>query len=135
MHNLISFNQLAEWKHFEETLDKCNDELDLINDYYNCLIECDDDQVTCKRVCRRILQQSNWGLTTPLFLSIIKLLGFIKKMDREKLKLLVRNLELLVDSLKAEVYSDTQSYLNYEEVKTGLHDYDEIFDDDDGYPD
>ena len=43
--------------------------------------------------------------------------------------------ELLVDSLKAEVYSDTQSYLNYEDVKGGLHDYDEIFDDDDGYPD
>ena len=58
------------------------------------------------------------------------------QMDREKLKLLVRNLELLVDSLKAEVYSDTQSYLNYEEVKKGLrHDYDEIFEDDDGYPD
>ena len=57
-------------------------------------------------------------------------------MDREKLKLLVRNLELLVDSLKAEVYSDTQSYLNYEKVKEGLmNDYDEIFEDDDGYPD
>ena len=57
-------------------------------------------------------------------------------MDKEKLKLLVRNLELLVDSLKAEVYSDTQSYLSYEKVKEGvLHDYDEIFDDDDGYPD
>jgi len=56
-------------------------------------------------------------------------------MDKEKLKLLVRNLELLVDSLKAEVYSDAQSYLNYEEVVGGLHDYDEIFDDDDGYPD
>jgi hypothetical protein len=56
-------------------------------------------------------------------------------MDKEKLKLLVRNLELLVDSLKAEVYSDAESYLNYEDVKTGLHDYDEIFDDDDGYPD
>jgi hypothetical protein len=56
-------------------------------------------------------------------------------MDKEKLKLIVRNLELLVDSLKAEVYSDTQSYLNYEDVKGGLHDYDEIFDDDDGYPD
>ena len=57
-------------------------------------------------------------------------------MDKEKLKLLVRNLELLVDSLKAEVYSDTQSYLNYEQVKKGLvHDYDEIFDDDDGYQD
>jgi hypothetical protein len=46
MHNLISFNQLAEWKHFEKTLDKFNDEMDLINDYYNCLIECDDNQVT-----------------------------------------------------------------------------------------
>ena len=56
MHNLISFNQLAEWKHFEETLDKCNDEMNLINDYYNCLIECNDDQVACKRICRRILE-------------------------------------------------------------------------------
>ena len=57
-------------------------------------------------------------------------------MDKEKLKLIVRNLELLVDTLKAEVYSDTQSYLSYEKVKEGLlHDYDEIFDDDDGYPD
>ena len=56
-------------------------------------------------------------------------------MDKEKLKLLVRNLELLVDSLKAEVYSDTESYLNYEDIKLGLPDYDEIFDDDDGYPD
>jgi hypothetical protein len=57
-------------------------------------------------------------------------------MDKDKLKLIVRNLELLVDSLKAEVYSDSQSYLNYEEVKKGLrHDYDEIFEDDDGYPD
>jgi len=56
-------------------------------------------------------------------------------MDKEKLKLIVRNLELLVDSLKAEVYSDTQSYLNYDDVQGGLHDYDEIFEDDDGYPD
>ena len=56
-------------------------------------------------------------------------------MDKDKLKLIVRNLELLVDSLKAEVYSDTQSYLNYEEIKGTIHDYDEIFEDDDGYPD
>ena len=57
-------------------------------------------------------------------------------MDKEKLKLIIRNLELLIDSLKTEVYSDTRSYLNYDEVKKGLHlDYDEIFDDDDGYPD
>jgi len=56
MHNLVSYNQLAEWRHFEETVDKHNEEIDLINDYYNCLIECDDDQGTCKRICRRILQ-------------------------------------------------------------------------------
>ena len=58
-------------------------------------------------------------------------------MDREKLKLIIRNLELLVDSLKAEVYSDAGSYLNREESKKTLHyDYDEIFEeDDDGYSD
>jgi hypothetical protein len=50
-------------------------------------------------------------------------------MDKEKLKLIVRNLELLVDSLKAEVYSDAKSCLNYDEVKQSLHDYDEVFDD------
>ena len=74
-------------------------------------------------------------MTNPLFLCKIDGVD-TTQMDKEKLKLLVRNLELLVDSLKAEVYSDTQSYLNYEKIKEGLlHDYDEIFDDDDGYPD
>ena len=55
MHNLVSYNQLAEWKHFEENVDRCNDELELINDYFNCLIECDDDQNACKRICRSML--------------------------------------------------------------------------------
>ena len=55
MHNIISRNQLAEWMHIECTLSRCNEELDLVNDYFDCLIECDDDQVTCKRICRRIL--------------------------------------------------------------------------------
>ena len=32
-------------------------------------------------------------------------------MDREKLKLLVRQLELVVDNIKAEVLSDTDAYL------------------------
>ena len=73
-------------------------------------------------------------IDSPSFF-VYNVLREIYSMDREKLKLLVRNLELLVDSLKAEVYSDTQSYLNYDEVKRGLADYDEIFDDDDGYPD
>ena len=56
-------------------------------------------------------------------------------MDRERLKLMVRNLELLVDSLKAEVYSDPQAYKTPETSQSLIGDYDEIFDDDDGYPD
>jgi len=57
-------------------------------------------------------------------------------MNKEKLKLIIHNLELLIDSLKTEVYSDTNSYLSSKDLKNKpLHDYDEIFDDDDGYPD
>jgi hypothetical protein len=48
-------------------------------------------------------------------------------MDREKVKLIVRNLELLVDSLKAELYTDD----NVLESRSSLlyDDYDEIFED------
>ena len=54
-------------------------------------------------------------------------------MDKDKLKLIVRNLELLVDSLKAEVYSDASSYsYKAQEVKKRpILDYDEIFEDSD----
>ena len=53
-------------------------------------------------------------------------------MDREKLKLIVRNLESLVECLKSEVYSDVDSYKpNYEEIVPHLADYDEIFEDSD----
>ena len=55
-------------------------------------------------------------------------------MDKEKLKLIVRNLESLVECLKSEVYSDVTSY-KYEEIAPDITDYDEIFEDDDGYPD
>ena len=55
MHNIISRNQLDEWRHFEQTVDQLESEIDRINDYYECLIECDDTQATCKRICRRIL--------------------------------------------------------------------------------
>lgn len=43
-------------------------------------------------------------------------------------------MELLVDSLKAEVYSDVKSYTNPDVGKRPLLDYDEIFEDD-GYAD
>ena len=55
-------------------------------------------------------------------------------MDKERLKLIVRNLELLVDGLKAEVYSDVDAYtqqVEYDEVARYLHDYDEVFEDSD----
>jgi hypothetical protein len=51
-------------------------------------------------------------------------------MDKEKLKLIVRNLELLVDSLKAEIYSDDISHLDFQKHKEEtIRDYDEIFED------
>ena len=58
-------------------------------------------------------------------------------MDQEKLKLIVRNLESLVECLKSEISSDEDSYkpeLQYEEVKNFLADYDEVFyDEEDEY--
>ena len=59
-------------------------------------------------------------------------------MDREKLKLIVRNLESLVECLKSEVYADVDSYkLKYEEIAPQITDYDEVFydGDDDDYDD
>jgi len=61
-------------------------------------------------------------------------------MDKERLKLIVRNLESLVECLKSEIYSDVDAYKpdpQYEEVASYVNDYDEVFydGDDDGYPD
>ena len=61
-------------------------------------------------------------------------------MDREKLKLIVRNLKSLVDVLESEVYSDVDAYKTKQEnfddpAANYITDYDEVFDDDDGYPD
>ena len=47
-------------------------------------------------------------------------------MDKEKLKLIIRNLESLVECLKSEVYSDTDAY-EHEEFSLPITDYDEIF--------
>jgi len=57
-------------------------------------------------------------------------------MEREKLKLIVKNLKSLVDALESEVYSDVKAY-TYENDNTPIPvgDYDEVFNDDDGYPD
>jgi hypothetical protein len=59
----------------------------------------------------------------------------MKQMDRDKLKLIIRNMELLVDGLKAEVYSDISSYKTQENKVSSITDYDELYDDEDGYVD
>jgi hypothetical protein len=51
-------------------------------------------------------------------------------MNRDKLKLIVKNLELLIDGLKEEIYSDPSSY-RYEDSTNRVVDYDEVFEDDD----
>jgi hypothetical protein len=54
-------------------------------------------------------------------------------MNKDRLKLIVKNLELLVESLKAEIYSDASAY-NYNNTSPligEVDDYDEIFEDDD----
>ena len=72
-------------------------------------------------------------------------------LKKERLKLIVRNLKQLVDALESEVYSDVDTFgyllANPEERKKnskdlrgydlgpGIADYDEVYDDDDGYPD
>jgi hypothetical protein len=52
MHNLVSFNQLAGFKLQDSELETSDN---LINEYYECLVECDDNQSVCKRICREVL--------------------------------------------------------------------------------
>ena len=51
MHNLVSYNQLAGWNTEVET----NDPDAAVNDYFQCLIECDDTATICKRICKEVL--------------------------------------------------------------------------------
>jgi len=55
-------------------------------------------------------------------------------MDKEKLKLIVRNMKSLVDALESEVYSDIDAYKaeNFDDPPSNyIVDYDEVFEDDD----
>jgi hypothetical protein len=55
------------------------------------------------------------------------------KIDREKLKLLINTLKQLIEEIESEVLSDTESYV--QEYDYSITDYDEVFEDDDGYCD
>ena len=65
-------------------------------------------------------------LAGPLFLCYNQL-KYRSIMEKERLKLIVRNLELLVDSLKAEVYSDRDDKVEYNPYSEYTEDYDEVF--------
>ena len=56
-------------------------------------------------------------------------------MEKERLKLIVRNLKQLVDALESEVHSDIDSYRNSDAFSSPETTYDEMYDDDDGYAD
>ena len=61
MHNLISQNQLVGWKQslnqITEFIDGVNQQSDTLNDYYTCLIECEEGQAKCKRICKEVLNE------------------------------------------------------------------------------
>ena len=61
----------------------------------------------------------------------------MEDLKKERLKLIVRNMKLLLDSLESEVVSDVDAYRyeNYKEMNPTINDYDEVFDDDDGWTD
>ena len=69
----------------------------------------------------------------PLLFLCYNIRVIILIMDRAKLKQMVLDLESLVEEIKAEVYSDVDLY-KIPPAKI-LQDYDEVLDDDDGYPD
>ena len=58
-------------------------------------------------------------------------------MEKDKLKSLLERLKALVNELESEVYSDVSAYDLSSTYRHNLpmDDYDEIFNDDDGYPD
>ncbi len=55
MHSIMSQNQLAGWNSHAGSSLSFNDQDSKIDDYFECMIECDDDQSSCQRVCKEIL--------------------------------------------------------------------------------
>jgi hypothetical protein len=57
MHNLLSYAQLNGWRHFDDTLNELSDENDKLDDYFECIIDCDEmrSSSSCKRICKEIL--------------------------------------------------------------------------------
>jgi len=56
MHNLVSYNQLAGWNNLDKSLDSSVEQTEMVNDYFNCLVECEENDANSKRYCRSILK-------------------------------------------------------------------------------
>ena len=57
MHNLVSQNQLGSWNRFDssmQTLSEHDADINLIDDYFECLIECEDLPNSCKSICKNV---------------------------------------------------------------------------------
>ena len=81
-----------------------------------------------------LLVSNTLGVDNPLFLCYNIDICYLN-MDREKLKLIVKNLKSLTNALESEVYSDTDAY-KIQLQQGGPHfgfNYNDG--DDDGYPD
>ena len=73
------------------------------------------------------------GGSTPLFLCYYIIKGE-SIMDRDRLKLIYKNLKSLLNALESEIYSDPDSYTKRKDyAKMNMYNLDT--DDDDGYPD
>ena len=72
------------------------------------------------------------GVATPLFLCYTPNICYLN-MDREKLKLIVKNLKSLTNALESEVYSDVDAYKS--DVGNPNFGFYQGRDDDDGYAD
>ncbi|MED5270367.1 MAG: hypothetical protein VYE26_02900 [Pseudomonadota bacterium] len=57
MHNIISQNRMANWNHHSYDTYVASQQTDdqMLDDYYECLIECEDNQSSCKRICKELL--------------------------------------------------------------------------------
>ena len=55
-HSLMSFNQMAYTKH-QDNSSGFNYTDELMDDYFECLIDCEDSsQTSCRRVCSELLR-------------------------------------------------------------------------------
>ena len=59
MHNIVSQNRLAGWKVDSSMSNLSGDAttVDQIDDYFACLIECEDLPSSCKRICSSVFTE------------------------------------------------------------------------------